>query len=410
MFERPAPLSEQRLFRFLFLLQAFVLLINPKLLLHLDSNVGNVLQKLLIVLCGAALMATRPVHRSVVALIGAIVILTLLCAMGTEFPQFQWRLYVGGLVSIVAPFVLLIAAPREPDRVLGLVVFASLPLLMTAVGGIYQLAGIAPLFNEETTGGGVRLAGTQGIPAFLAAASFTGTFAALELAERRHLGYAALLFADLIILLLAGGRMALGAAVLVCGIDYLRSFKRVPLLKFFLPIWILVIGGILLTTFAEDNLRHLQSTSLNREIIWAPLIRQLHAHAWFGVGLGNQQLLLHVVGAITTMAGHNEYLRLAVELGYPGAVLFFALTLGIVLLVWNSAWVGRDPMFLVCAAAFYIYGITDNTFSMPQAYFILAAASFASQQKSPRSPVSAFDAAPPRSPTHSADMARPKVS
>jgi O-antigen ligase len=409
MHQRPAPLPEQRLFRFLFLLQAFVLLINPKLLLHLDSNLGNILQKLLIILCGAALMATRPVHRGVVVLIAAIVILTLLCAMCVEFPQFEWRLYVGGVVSIVAPFVLLTAAPSDPDRVLGLVVFASLPLLMTVFGGIYQLVGISPLFSAENMGGGTRLAGTQGIPAFLAAASFTGTFAALELAERRHLGYVVLLFADVIILLLAGGRMAFGVAVFVCGIDYLRSFKRVPLLKLFVPIWTLVVGGVLLATFAQDNLRHLQSTSLNREIIWAPLIRQLHAHPWFGVGLGNQQLLLHIVGAITTMAGHNEYLRLAVELGYPGAILFFALTLGIVLLVWNSTWVGRDPMFLVCAAGFYIYSTTDNTFSMPQAYFILAAASFASRPKSLRSPAPASDAAPRRS-THSADLARPKVS
>jgi O-antigen ligase len=382
------------LFRFLFLLQAFVLVINPKLLLHLDSNLGNILQKLLIVLCGAALMATRPVHRGVVVLIAAIVALTFLCAMGTEFPQFQWRLYVGGLFSIVTPFVLLTAAPREPDRVLGLIVLASLPALMTALGGIYQLAGVTPLFNAETVGGGTRLAGTQGIPAFLAAASFTGTFAALELAERRHLGYAFLFLADLIILLLAGGRMALGAAALVCGIDYLRSFKRLPLLKFFLPLWILVVGGILLATFAADNLSHLQSTALNREVIWAPLIRQLHAHPWFGVGLGNQQLLLHLVGAITTMAGHNEYLRLAVELGYPGAILFFALTLGIVFLVWNSTWVGRDPMFLVCAAAFYIYSVTDNTFSLPQAFFILTAASFAARPKSMRSRLPAFDVAP----------------
>ncbi len=396
------------MFRFLFLLQAFVLLINPKLLLHLDGNIGNILQKLLIILCGAALMATRPVHRGVVVLIAAIVALTLLCAMGSEFPQFQWRLYIGGVVSIVAPFVLLTAAPRDSDRVLGLVVFASLPLLMTLFGVIYQLIGIAPLFSTET-GGGTRLSGTQGIPAFLAAASFTATFAALELADRRHLGYAFLLLVDLIILLLAGGRMAFGAAVLVCGIGYLRSFKRIPLLKLFVPIWTLVVGGILLATFAQDNLRHLHSTSLNREVIWAPLIRQLHAHPWFGVGLGNQQLLLHMVGAITTMAGHNEYLRLAVELGYPGAIIFFTLTLGIVFLVWNSTWVGRDPMFLVCAAGFYIYGATDNTFSLPQAYFILAAASFAGRPKSVRSSARAFDAAAPHPSTPSANLAQPKT-
>lgn len=370
------------MFRVLFLLQAFVLLVNPKLLLHLDSNLGNVLQKLLIILAGAALVATRPAQRGVLVLIAAIVVLTLFCAMGTEFPQFEWRLYVGGLVSIVAPFVMLTAMPRESDRVLGLVVFAALPVLMTVGGGLYQLAGIAPLFSADTALGGTRLSGTQGIPAYLSAAAFTGTYAALVLADRRHLGYAFLFIADTIILLLAGGRMALGAAILVCGVAYLRGFKRIPLLKFFAPIWVIVVGGILLVAFAGDNLRHLQSTSLsNRDLIWAPIIRQLHAHPWFGVGLGNQQLLVHVVGVITTFASHNEYLRLAVELGYPGALVFFALTLGILLSVWNSTWVGRDPMFLVCAVAFFIYGITDNTFSVPQAYFILTVGSFAGRPR-----------------------------
>jgi O-antigen ligase len=212
---------------------------------------------------------------------------------------------------------------------------------------------------------------------------FTGTYAALELAERRHIGYTALLAVNTVILVLAGGRMALGMGFLVCGIAYLRSFQRFPLLKIFLPIWFVVIGGILLVSFGQDNLRHLGSTSLsNRDLIWAALMRHLHAHPWFGVGLGNQQLLVpeSLTGKTGTFAGHNEYLRITVELGYPGAALFFALTLGIFLLVWNSAWVRRDPMFLVCAAAFYIYGLTDNTFSVPQAYFILAAASFACQR------------------------------
>lgn len=177
--------------------------------------------------------------------------------------------------------------------------------------------------------------------------------------------------------------MALAMGFLVCGIAYLRSFRRFPLLKIFVPIWFIVLGGVLLLTFGEDNLRHLGSTSLsNRDLIWAALSRHLHAHPWFGVGLGNQQLLVpaSLTGTVKTFAGHNEYLRIAVELGYPGAILFFALTLGIFLLIWNSAWVRRDPMFLVCAVAFYIYGLTDNTFSVPQAYFILAAASFACQR------------------------------
>ena len=41
--------------------------------------------------------------------------------------------------------------------------------------------------------------------------------------------------------------------------------------------------------------------------------------------------------------------------------------------------------------------------------FILAAASFAGRPKSMRSPVTAFDAAPPHPSMHNADLGRPKV-
>jgi hypothetical protein len=371
------------LFRFLFVFQAFILLINPKVLLHIQSNVGNITQKSLIILTGIALMATRPVHRGVVTLICAILAVTLISAIGTEYPGFSWRLYFGGAVSIVAPFILLTAQPDPKDRFLVLLVFAALPLLMTLLGVVYHLGGIAPLFASDPQSG-TRLSGSQGA-AFLAAACFTGTFAALELAERRHIGYGALLLVDVVILILAGGRMALAMAMLICGVGYLRSFQRVPLLKIFIPIWFIVCAGILSALFGEENLRHFTSTSLShRDLIWAALQRHLNAHPWFGVGLGNQQLLVpaSLTGITSTIASHNEYLRIAVELGYPGAILFFALAFAICFLVWNSAWVRRDPMFIVCAIAFFIYGLTDNTFSAPAEYFILTAASFACQGRS----------------------------
>jgi O-antigen ligase len=284
----------------------------------------------------------------------------------------------------VAPFIFLTAQPDAKDRQLALVIFAWLPLLMTLLGVVYQLAGIATLFNPDPQSG-MRLSGSQG-PAYLAAACFTGSFAALELAERRHIGYVALLLANFAIMVLAGGRMALAMALLICGIDYLRSFRRFPLTKFFTPIWVFLCGATVLLLFGEHNLRHLESTTLsNRDLIWAAMKRHLHAHPWFGVGLGNQQLLVpeSLTGRVATIASHNEYLRVAVELGYPGAVLFFLLTLGIFLIVWNSAWVKRDWMFLVCAFAFYIYGLTDNTFSVPQAFLIMTAASFAGRGAEP---------------------------
>jgi O-antigen ligase len=87
-----------------------------------------------------------------------------------------------------------------------------------------------------------------------------------------------------------------------------------------------------------------------------------------------------------TVAAHDEYLRIAVELGYPGAFLFFALTVAIFLTVWNSTWVRRDPIFLVCVVAFYVYCLTDNAISAATDVLILTAASFACQRRSPTTP------------------------
>ena len=369
------------MFRFLFLLTTFVMLVNPKLALHLGGNAGNVAQKLLIILTGVAFATTRPMNRGVVLAICAIAVLTLVCAVGTDYPGFEWRLYVGGLVSIIAPFALMTAQPESRDRDLVLLVFAAFPVLTTLLGGLYQLAGIGPMFALDTSLGGVRLSGSQEGPAFLSGIAFVGTVAALEVTERRHLGYVWLLALDVVVLALAGGRMAFGAALFVCGIGYLRSFRQVPLLKFFVPIWLASVGAIAFVWSGGDMLKHLTSTTLSkRELIWAALQRHLDAHPWFGVGLGNQQLLMpaDLKGqGVGTIAGHNEYLRIAVELGYPGAILFYLLTLSICFMVWNSAAVRRDPMFLVCVVAFYLYTLTDNTLAAPQIYFILTVALFA---------------------------------
>jgi O-Antigen ligase len=375
------------LFRLLFLLATFVMLVNPKGVLHLDGNAGNVVQKLLIVLAGAAFVATRPAHRGVIALICAIALLSFVCALGTDFPGFQWRLYLGGLVSVVAPFVLLTAQPQARDRKLVLLVFAALPVLMVLLGALFQVAGIGHLITPDASGGS-RLSGTQEAPAFLAGAAFTGTFAALELAEQWGLAYVGLLLLDVIVLVLAGGRTALALAVFVCGIAYLRSFRRVPLLKFFVPIWLLSCAAAAFVALrgGGNAIQHLMSTSLsNRDLIWAVLRRHLDAHPWFGVGLGNQQLLMYEglkARGAGTLAGHNEYLRIAVELGYPGAILFFLLNWTICFLVWKSAWVRKDPIFLVCVVTFYLYALTDNAFLAPQIYFFLTVASFAGRGES----------------------------
>jgi O-antigen ligase len=388
------------LFRFLFILTTLFMLVSPRTL-HLPDNAGNMVQKALIILTAVAFVATRPANRTVVGLIVGIAVLTFVCALGNDYPGFEWRLYAGGLVSIVAPFVLLTAQPEERDRQLVLLVFAALPVAAVVLGACYQVVGIGSLFSSSEAGGS-RLGGSLGGAPWLAGVCVTGSFAALELAERRHFGYAALLILNVVILLLTGARTPLAVTVFICGFAYLRSFRRFPVAKFFAPIWAASFAAIGLMLAKGDLFRHLASTSLTgRDVIWAPLRRHLAIHPWFGVGLGNQQLLVtkNVLMKANTIGAHNEYLRLAVELGYPGAITFFVLSLTLCFIVWNSTWVRRDPMFLVCVIAFYLFGFTDNTFAVPQIYFLLTCASFAGrgQSASPREKAPQFSRAGPSS-------------
>jgi O-antigen ligase len=353
------------------------LVISLRDLPHFQGNAPNIVEKALLLLTGAAFVVTRPARHGIIVLIGAIVIVSFFCAVGTQFHHFQWKLYVGGLVSIVAPFVLLAADPEEKDRLFVLRVFALIPLASVGIGGLYQVLGLHQLFNTDALGA-LRLGGTM-VPAFLAGSCFTAAFVSMELADRQHLGYGALFLANLAILVLTGGRMPLALTLVVCGLYFLRGFQRIPLLKFFAPVYFLVAAGFYLAFFGKNLLIRFQSHSLNgRDALWATVGRALAAHPWFGVGLGNQQLLIpaSLTGKTSTIAAHDEYLRIAVELGYPGAFLFFALSIAILLVVWKSDWVRRDPMFLLCAAAFYVYCLTDNAIGTPQNFLFLTAAAF----------------------------------
>jgi O-antigen ligase len=172
---------------------------------------------------------------------------------------------------------------------------------------------------------------------------------------------------------------------MICGVTFLLGFRRFPILKLFLPIYVLgaLVGFIVL--FGGDTIQRFQSASMmGRDLLWGVMETYLDAHPWFGVGIGNQQLLISDrISLLTggTIAAHNEYFRIAVELGYPGSIVFFLLTLWILFNVWISPWVQRDPVFLVTALSFLIYCMTDNAFGAPEIFLILTGASFGATLK-----------------------------
>ena len=372
------------MFRSAFLFQILIVILDLRVLLHLEGNRTNIIVKAVMLGTGALFLFTRPVQRGVVALMAAMVGVALLCALGTDFRGFEWIRFVGGAVSLVMPFLFLAAEPTPEDRALVLRALAVMPVAMVGLGVVYSAIGLSTLFQEDATLHAIRLAGSD-IPAYLGAAGFVGCFAALQLAEKRHFGYVVLFLCDAGITVLTGARMAIALAVMLCGAVYLLNFKRFPLVKFFAPAYLLGASAVFLVFFGEGTIRRFQSGSFKgRDLLWSTLTTQLDAHPWFGVGLGNQLLLIpmRLTQKTGTIAGHDEYLRIAVELGYVGAAAVFILALVIFYKVWNTPWVRRDPTFAAAAASFLIYCLSDNAFGVPEIFLILTAASFANRGRS----------------------------
>jgi hypothetical protein len=279
------------------------------------------------------------------------------------------------LIGSVAPFVF--GFCRLPRRWAQTMIRATVlaPLISVAAGVMLDAAGIRPLFINS---GGLRLAGL-GHPAFLAGICQTAVYAALiELYRTGRRRDAALLGANLLLLLLTGARAPLTLALAVVGLSLVlvRSpalparYRWLAILSgaAVVPLAVVLLLGLLPNDLA--NVRAFQVLTENlgnlsgRQLLW-PSFEQAAATSWWvgwGVGAGNVILPpgSEVARVLQTRAAHNEYLRVAVEGGEIGRALL------VVLLV---AWVrqrtaplcGSDRAIMrLVFVAFAVHALTDN--------------------------------------------------
>ena len=267
------------------------------------------------------------------------------------------------------------------------------PMLSVALGYALDLAGFRPVFVE---GGGARLAGL-GHPAFLAHVALTALAAAL-------LGWlrsgtprdAALILANLAILVLTGARapLAYGALIVMGGL-LLAPSAAVPRAHRLalcliglvaLPPLLLAgtsVGSLRLFALAAGDAGHLSG----RDLLW-PLFEAAAAQApWFGWGLGAGNLVVPQQGQVAqllrTWAAHNEYLRLRVEGGGVGLGVLIAL-----FVLWVATRTRRLPptervVMRLAFVALALHAATDNVLISTPAcvFFAFAAAVFEGQER-----------------------------
>jgi O-antigen ligase len=106
-----------------------------------------------------------------------------------------------------------------------------------------------------------------------------------------------------------------------------------------------------------------------RELLWPVVYNAFRADPMTGLGLGSSTLILRQTFAGTGLyVVHNEYLRLAAEVGLIGCGLFFLGVLGWWRAAWRSGWRGSSPQareFALPALGTIVAGVfialTDNS-------------------------------------------------
>jgi O-antigen ligase len=323
----------------------------------------NPVEKSMFLIALLFLCIKNPVNKTALTFLGMMSLPIFVLGAYTLYPEFSWvRLNMAyvALLSIVGFYVV---TPTRRDMELVLKSIAILPVVMLAYGGLLFLLFGKPLTMQDHTGA-MRLAGGT-MPAFLAAASYAASVAAAYLfCNSRRAVFLFLCLAALVVCALSGTRTpTVVAAASVGAVLFLRftGVQRVALV---------VIGSVALAIFLltiGDQLvmRFMSSSSSGRELIWNIVESWVARYPHTGIGFGHCGAVIpwYVSRMTGTEATHNEYLRLALELGYWGTICF----MGGFLLLCMTAIKRFSFEALALFALFFLYAYTDNVFFLTYA-------------------------------------------
>lgn len=365
------------MFRYVLSALILVLGVNVSVLMH--GAPANPIEKALLLLAGGIFLATRRLRADVLIIIAAILLTTSVTALFSSYMQLSLSRYIGSAFSLGVTFLLLAAEPTEEDRDTAIRMLTFLPILMVGLGIVYNVLGIRTLFYTDFLGAS-RLQGTS-IPAGLGTAGYLGSVAAmLGAAMINKWKYLPLAIINAIILILSAARMPLVLAAVICAVTYFTMVNRSFVARFASLAMVVPLVGVFMLLFGESLLTRFESESLSgRDLLWTALQVVLDQYPLAGIGLGHQILVVpaDVMFFAATMAAHNEYLRLAVETGYIGATIIFALLGLMCTLIWLRPAVRKSFVFVLMCLSFFVYCRTDNAISSTMTPLMLVLASFA---------------------------------
>jgi O-antigen ligase len=261
-------------------------------------------------------------------------------------PRFgYWQEYMA------MPALLLFVAATKPNRkqmkiIIVLMCFAVL-LLNKSFWNTVSGRDYSAFSWDLREGGSMGYAGTNGLAAF--ESQFAALLVALAAFEKKRLwklGYLSLGVFSLVCLVYSLSRGGYVAALV--GWAFLGLFKQrklLPLLVAFLLTWTtlvpLAVQERVFMTYDEQN-QTLDHSAETRLKLWDDAVDMITSSPVVGTGF-NTYAYLHRVG--TYEDTHNYYLKVMVETGAVGLLMFLLL---VVSLFWTGlrfSWKAKDPFF-----------------------------------------------------------------
>jgi len=324
-------------------------------------------QKALLLAAVAANAVRFGLRRDIVSwpLLAVVVLVAQSVVVADLEPRLTYSVMAFAALDLALPWslVYMVAAPGSRARYA--LLMALLAAACVAAGLLLHLLDVRSLYFGSATRG-LRLHGASNA-GWLACLAFAGFAIALhEALRRRHLGWACLAAGNALIAVLTGGRMGIGAC-LVLAVAYLgfalpaqpRIGRRGTIaIGIGGALGLLLLSAFLVQVYHAEQLGDVFSLT-SRDTIWARYFQQFLDHPLFGCGLGAGAL-----GASYYDLPHNDYLRLLVEGGVVGLVIY-----GGAVLLWGRRVIAsvaptERPFVRALFLALAVYALTDNILTM----------------------------------------------
>lgn len=330
----------------------------------------------------------RLVERNLLAGIVVLAVVSV-SAIATDYSYFEWSVFLFSLNQIVTLFIFLSVRPTVGQMLSVLKVIAWAPAFSLFVGMCYEIIGVGSLFGVDGMTDAMRLQGST-IPAFLAGVTLSAAFSSILLYYfYNNKKFVLLLFFNSAVILLTAARMP----IFLCGVILVFSFvaldkggvkKKIAYgTAFFVSglIFLMFFGQAILARFGSES-------SSGRDVLWEYFSGLIDDYWNFGIGFGHSisavppQVTVLVGGA---SAAHNEYLRIAVEIGVIQAWIFYIL-LAVMLIGLGRGIKGSVRLVYYSGCLlFFVFCYTDNSISTPVDYPLLLVAFYGAFLLSTRS-------------------------